>query len=194
MSSAVDELNVLLKMPRKSRRELTLSDKLAICDRSRSMTHKTLADLYDVVEKTIGEVVRSEKELRQRASEGVSLQRKRARPPQSPTLDASALEVIRACRQAGLTISGSTIRNIGLRLKNDILARQDLNENERAKLEKMEVTNKWVRSFVARNNFTSVLVHGAAGSVNSSTISTELTTVRPPPPSPPFPLAKNSKK
>ena len=88
------------------------------------------------------------------------------------------MTMIEDARKLRIPVTGATIEAYGVAAKKQLVAAASTTAAEKGRLEAFNVSGKWVRNLVLRNEFVSKVLHGEAGSVDADATAEGLRKVR----------------
>ena len=93
-------------------------------------------------------------------------------------VESLVMTMIENARKLRIPVTGATIEAYGVAAKKKLVAAASATAAEKGRLEAFNVSGKWVRNLVLRNELVSKVLHGEAGSVDADATAEGLRKVR----------------
>ena len=164
---------------KRSRRCLTIQDKLDICEHAEKNPHLSQTDLAQywsthgfpgMAQSTLCKILKVKDDLREKAAlNPLVLRSKKARLVQFPDIESALSIWARQLLERGFLLSGDALRAKW----RDFAVRFDVPEDEW-----LSLSNGWLDAFKASLGLKKFRVHGEAGSVLESSVDAEIKRVR----------------
>lgn len=157
---------------KRKRTRLTLSEQAEAARMLRSGTNAaTVMCRFQVSRRTVTSIkTRCEEILKQADLSSATLNTKTLRSTTFPEIDEEVLNFVVLSRSMRFPITQAVIARRALIVREKLLNRVDISDEQRKKLESFSASKGWIIRFVHRHSLRSVALHGEAGSVTPGSV------------------------
>jgi hypothetical protein len=155
----------------KKRTRLSLQQKAEVLEMLKNKRKQAvIAEHFNVGERTVQRIKKEAAKIKEDlVAGGVHASKaKSAHKSRVPEVEAAVLALFEEARRCRLPVTRDTLRAFGIKAAKDLLAAPSCPAERKKLLEDFTASKSWVKKFVKRNNLSSKLLHGEAGSVDGA--------------------------